>query len=107
MQTNDRLFLIVDPISLRLVDLCQGPDSSGKCPSGETRPYSCEGHHVIPLRGTDANGLSFRVTAATVDAADPHRCPMAWIDDPSNEATPLRYSAPINHEDHGGEADAT
>ena len=72
--TADRLFMIVDPATGRMVGLCQGPDHGSRCGQAEAPPLPCEGYRVVPVRGTSANGLPFSV-GKTVSA----RCPMAWV----------------------------
>jgi len=72
----DRLFILLDPETRRVIDLCYGPASDGACPryvAGQQLP--CEGYKVIPLRRTSANGLPFRV-----GRCDSARCPLAWLD---------------------------
>jgi len=75
MAPADRLFLMLDPRTRRVVDLCTGPAESGDCPSyvaGQTLP--CEGCRVVPLRRTSANGLPF-----LVGLCEGTRCPLAWV----------------------------
>ena len=72
----DRLFILLDPETRRVIDLCSGPAAEGACPRYVAgQPLPCEGYKVIPLRSTSANGLPFRVgpSAGT-------RCPLAWLD---------------------------
>jgi len=78
----DRLFILLDPQTRRVIDLCYGPAADGACPryvAGQQLP--CEGYKVIPLRRTSANGLPFRV-----GRCDSARCPLAWLDSGENGA---------------------
>ena len=71
----DRLFLMLDPRTRRVVDLCTGPAESGDCPSYVAgQPLPCEGYRVVPLRQTSANGLPF-----LVGLCEGTRCPLAWV----------------------------
>ncbi|MGD0833965.1 MAG: hypothetical protein ABSA40_05995 [Candidatus Dormibacteria bacterium] len=72
----DRLFLILDPRSRRVVEICTGPGPDGRCPSfvADQAP-PCVGFRVVPLRQTSANGLPFFVA---YDEGD--HCPLAWLD---------------------------
>ena len=73
----DRLFLLLDPHTRRVVDLCTGPTAAGDCPAYVAgQPLTCAGYRVVPVRQTSANGLPF-----LVDEPDGPRCPLAWIDD--------------------------
>ena len=76
METHDRLFQIVDPVTNKLVDICTGPTPIGGCPRADTPPYDCIGLRVVPMRGTLADGLPFTATSARNG-----RCPLAWVDD--------------------------
>ena len=72
----DRLFLILDPRSGHVVEICTGPGPDGRCPSFVAdQPPLCAGHRVIPLRQTSANGLPFFVAFHEGD-----HCPLAWLD---------------------------
>ena len=72
----DRLFLLLDPITRRVVDLCTGPGRDGECPQHVAgQPLPCEARRVVPIRQTPANGLPFMVGPREDD-----RCPMAWVD---------------------------
>jgi hypothetical protein len=72
----DRLFLLLDPQTRRVVDLCTGPAATGDCPSYVAgQPLPCEGFRVVPLRQTSANGLPF-----LVGHCEGAHCPLAWID---------------------------
>jgi hypothetical protein len=78
----DRLFLMLDPRTRRVVDLCTGPAESGDCPSyvsGQSLP--CEGFRVVPVRQTSANGLPF-----LVGLCEGTRCPLAWVNAGLSEA---------------------
>src|ERR1039457_1053562 len=73
----DRLFLLLDPHTRRVGDLCTGPTASGDCPAHLAgQPLTCAGFRVVPLRRTPANGLPF-----LVDECEGPRCPLAWLDD--------------------------
>jgi hypothetical protein len=74
MGEHQRLFLMTDPATRRLVGMCTGPDSDGKCPRAAEPPYDCVGLRLIPHAGLDADGLPFTVTVAPDG-----RCPFAWI----------------------------
>ena len=79
---TDRLFLLLDPQTRRVIDLCTGPSLSGDCPSFVGgQPLPCQGYRVVPLRRTTANGLPF-----LVGHADGTRCPMAWLLEDSTAA---------------------
>ena len=81
VQAN-RLFLLLDPRTRRVVDLCTGPAANGDCPSYVAgQPIPCEGFRVIPLRRTSADGLPF-----LVDHAEGTRCPLAWVDEGLRDA---------------------
>lgn len=73
----DRLFAIVNRRSGRLDGLCPGPARDGSCPQSARGALPCAGSRVVPMTGTDFNGLPF--TVAT-DASGP-RCPLAWVDE--------------------------
>ena len=73
----DRLFLLLDPHTRRVVDLCTGPTAAGDCPAYVAgQPLTCAGFRVVPVRQTSANGLPF-----LVDDSEGPRCPLAWIDE--------------------------
>ena len=73
----DRLFLLLDPHTRRVVDLCTGPTPSGDCPSHVAgQRLTCAGYRVVPLRRTSANGLPF-----LVGEREGPRCPLAWLDE--------------------------
>ncbi len=84
MDQHERLFLMTDPATRKLVGMCTGPDSEGKCPRVAEPPFDCVGLRVILSGGRDADGLPFTVTAAPDG-----RCPFAWIDEhpPEDAAT--------------------
>ena len=72
---TDRLFLLLDPHTRRVVDLCTGPTPSGDCPSHVAgQRLTCAGYRVVPLRRTSANGLPFLVAHS-----EGTRCPLAWV----------------------------
>jgi hypothetical protein len=72
----DRLFLLLDPHTRRVADICTGPTATGDCPAYLAgQPLTCAGFRVVPLRRTSANGLPF-----LVDEAEGPRCPLAWLD---------------------------
>lgn len=72
----DRLFALVDRHSRKAVAFCSGPGPSGECPNFVPgQPLPCEGHRVIPMRRTRADGLPF-----LVEPAEGNRCPLAWVD---------------------------
>ncbi len=72
---TDRLFLLLDPQTRRVIDLCTGPSPSGDCPSFVGgQPLPCEGYRVLPQRRTSADGLPFLVASS-----EGNRCPMAWL----------------------------
>lgn len=73
----DRMFAIVSRPKGHLENLCPGPSVAGTCPRAEGGPLPCAGARVVPLTGTDANGLPFSVPS---DQQGP-RCPLAWVDD--------------------------
>jgi hypothetical protein len=73
----DRLFLLLDPRTRRVVDICTGPTATGDCRAYVAgQPLTCAGFRVVPLRRTSANGLPF-----LVDECDGPRCPLAWLDE--------------------------
>jgi hypothetical protein len=73
----DRLFLLLDPHTRRVVDICTGPNATGDCPAYLAgQPLTCAGLRVVPLRHTPANGLPFLVD----ECAGPP-CPLAWLDE--------------------------
>jgi hypothetical protein len=73
--STDRLFLLLDPQTRRVIDLCTGPSPNGDCPSFVGgQPLPCEGYRVVPLRRTSANGLPFLVADS-----EGNRCPLAWV----------------------------
>ena len=73
----DRLFLLLDPRTRRVADICTGPTATGDCPAYLAgQPLTCAGFRVVPVRQTSANGLPF-----LVDESEGPRCPLAWIDD--------------------------
>jgi hypothetical protein len=76
MDPHERLFLMTDPATRRVVAMCTGPDSAGRCPRAAEPPYECVGLRLIPAAGSDADGLPFTVTSGP-----DHRCPLAWIDE--------------------------
>ena len=83
MDQHERLFLMTDSATRKLVGMCTGPDSEGKCPRAAEPPFDCVGLRVILSGGRDADGLPFTVTAAPDG-----RCPFAWIDEhPPEDAT--------------------
>ena len=73
----DRLFAITGRGAGHLDDLCPGPSADGTCPQAAGNHLPCAGARVIPLTGTDANGLPFSVPSA----AHGPGCPLAWVDD--------------------------
>ena len=78
----DRLFLLLDPHTRRVVDLCTGPTPSGDCPSHVAgQRLTCAGYRVVPLRRTSANGLPF-----LVGEREGPRCPLAWLDEGETDA---------------------
>ena len=89
METPDRLFSLVDPITRHQIALCTGPDQDGMCPSAHEGQPPCAGLRVVPLRGTPANGLPFTVSGGT-----PGRCPLAWVAEPMDESAGERYGVP-------------
>ena len=78
MDPHDRLFLMTDPATHKVVSMCTGPDDHGRCPRASEPPYDCVGLRMIPAAGSAADGLPFTVTA-TADG----RCPLAWLNDPA------------------------
>lgn len=73
----DRLFLLLDPRTRRVADICTGPAPTGDCPAYLAgQPLTCAGFRVVPIRQTSANGLPF-----LVDESEGPRCPLAWLDD--------------------------
>ncbi len=83
MDEHERVFLMTDPATRKVVGLCTGPDAVGKCPRASEPPFDCIGLRVIPSGGHGADGLPFTVTAASDG-----RCPFAWIDEhPHEDAT--------------------
>jgi hypothetical protein len=76
MDPHDRLFLMTDPATHKVVSMCTGPDADGRCPRASEPPYDCVGLRVVPAAGSGADGLPFTVTAS----AD-GRCPLAWLDE--------------------------
>jgi hypothetical protein len=75
-QDRDRLFAMTEAGTRHALGFCHGPDTAGRCPSFVPgQPLPCAGRRVVPMRGTVADGLPFRVTAW----AD-GRCPLAWLD---------------------------
>ena len=77
----DRLFLLLDPHTRRVVDICTGPTATGDCPAYVAgQPLTCAGVRVVPLRRTSANGLPF-----LVDEGEGPRCPLAWLDQGAEE----------------------
>jgi hypothetical protein len=76
MRQRERLYLMIDPATRKLVDMCTGPAPDGTCPRSDTPPFDCVGLRVIPNGGTDVDGLPFTVTSA-----DDGRCPLAWVDE--------------------------
>ena len=73
----DRLFLLLDPHTRRVADICTGPTATGDCPAYLAgQPLTCAGFRVVPVRQTSANGLPF-----LVDDSEGPRCPLAWIDE--------------------------
>jgi len=73
----DRLFLLLDPHTRRVADICTGPTATGDCPAYLAgQPLTCAGFRVVPIRQTSANGLPF-----LVDESEGPRCPLAWLDD--------------------------
>jgi hypothetical protein len=73
----DRMIAIVGRPEGHLENLCPGPSAAGTCPQAAGGPLPCAGARVVPLTGTDANGLPFSVPS---DQHGP-RCPLAWVDD--------------------------
>jgi len=88
METPDRLFSLVDPVTRHQIALCTGPDEHGACPSAHGGLPPCAGLRVVPLRGTPANGLPF-----TVSGASSGRCPLAWVAEPMDEPSPERFGS--------------
>ena len=107
---TDRLFLLLDPQTRRVIDLCTGPSPSGDCPSFVGgQPLPCDGSRVVPLRRTSANGLPFLVAHS-----EGTRCPMAWLvegstaaeggDTPATEPDPEGWVPP---DEEGGPVSGT
>jgi len=93
---TDRLFLLLDPQTRRVIDLCTGPSPSGDCPSFVGgQPLPCEGYRVVPMRRTSANGLPFLVAHS-----EGTRCPLAWVDEGSSAA--VDAEAPATEPDPEG-----
>lgn len=76
MEERERLFLMVDPATRKVVSMCAGPDPDGHCPRATKPPYDCVGLRIVPAAGTGADGLPFTVTPAPDG-----RCPLAWINE--------------------------
>jgi hypothetical protein len=75
-QEYDRLFAMTEWETRHALAFCSGPSAHGGCPSFVPgQPLPCAGRRVIPMRGTIADGLPFRVTG-TGDG----RCPLAGLD---------------------------
>ena len=86
----DRLFLILDPRSRRVVEICTGPGLDGRCPSFVVdQAPPCAGYRVIPLRQTAANGLPFFIAFHEGD-----HCPLAWLDADDPGVEPAGSGAP-------------
>jgi hypothetical protein len=88
----DRLFLLLDPHTRRVADICTGPTATGDCPAYLAgQPLTCAGFRVVPIRQTSANGLPF-----LVDESEGPRCPLAWLDDgePKQDAGGPRATGP-------------
>jgi hypothetical protein len=88
----DRLFLLLDPHTRRVADICTGPTATGDCPAYLAgQPLTCAGFRVVPIRQTSANGLPF-----LVDESEGPRCPLAWLDDgePKQDAGGARATGP-------------
>jgi hypothetical protein len=73
----DRMFAIVSRRGGHLENICPGPSAAGTCPRDGSGPLPCAGARVVPLTGTDANGLPFSVPSGRLGP----RCPLAWLDD--------------------------
>ncbi len=80
MDPHERLVLMTDPATHKVIAMCTGPDSPGRCPRASEPPYDCLGLRLVPAAGTSADGLPFTVTAAPDG-----RCPLAWINEPAVE----------------------
>jgi hypothetical protein len=75
-QEHDRLFAVTEAETRHALGFCSGPDATGRCPSFVPgQPLPCLGRRVIPMRGTVADGLPFRVTRGVNGL-----CPLAWLD---------------------------
>ncbi len=86
----DRLFLILDPRSRRVVEICTGPGADGRCPSFVTdQAPPCVGFRVIPMRQTSANGPPFFVAYHEGD-----HCPLAWLDADETGGAPAETGIP-------------
>ena len=85
MDQRERLFLMTDPATHKVVGLCSGADSEGRCPRATEPPFDCVGLRLIPAAGSDADGLPFTVTPATDG-----RCPLAWMDEHPAEDTTVK-----------------
>ncbi len=73
---RDRLFAMTEGAKRHALDFCHGPDAEGRCPSlVPGQPLPCAGRRVVPMRGTLADGLPFRVSGG-----EDGRCPLAWLD---------------------------
>jgi len=73
----DRLFLLLDPHTRRVVDLCTGPTAAGglpRLPSGQ--PLTCAGYRVVPSARPRPTGCPSWWMSPTGPAAR-----WAWIDD--------------------------
>jgi hypothetical protein len=78
----DRLFAIVSRADGRLQSLCGGPSEDGTCPNADKGMLPCAGTRVVPMAGTDADGLPFSVPAGE----HAPRCPLAWVDEEPQDA---------------------
>lgn len=68
---------MLDPATDNILSVCAGPSEDGKCPVADAPPYICQGLHLVGVRGTEAQRISF-----TVKEMIPGRCPLTTIDEP-------------------------
>ena len=83
MDQHERLFLMTDPATRKVVGLCTGPDSNGKCPRASEPPFDCIGLRVVPSGG--------RMLMASPSRSRPH--PMATVHSRGSMSTRPRTRA--------------